>query len=354
MQKSMMMMEGRKKRGIRKENGNKIWKEEDLSGMELASLPNHPSFNLACITKLDLSCNNLESLPESAAARLVNLVELDIHSNQLKRLPNSIGCLSKLKRLDASGNSLDSLPNTIQNCRSLEELLINFNQLTQLPDSLGLGLSNLRLLSVHSNKLTFLPSTAHKLSSLRTLDAHLNSLLTLPKDLHLLPYLHSIDVSQNFQNLNSLPDSIGLLPSLTHLNISYNCITTLPDSLACAAGLRSLKAEGNPLVSPAMEVVESGVDGVREYLIGRMNGVGMKGKGKRGWIWRMARCGMVVDVGRMREMKKDDDMFEMVSEYHSVDGVWSPRRKYMEVLSSPLRIFSRHRSAPASPSPTWK
>lgn len=349
-----MKMEGRKKLGgVRKENNNGIWKEEDLSGMELSSLPNHPTINLACISKLDLSCNNLESLSESATARLVNVVVLDLHSNQLKRLPNSIGCLSKLKRLDASGNSLDSLPNTIQNCRALEELLINFNQLTQLPETIGLGLINLRLLSIHSNKITFLPSTTHKLSSLRSLDAHLNSLLTIPKDLHLLPFLHSIDVSQNFHHLNSLPDSIGLLPSLSHLNISYNCITTLPDSLACAAGLRSLEADGNPLASPPMEVVENGVDGVREYLIGRMNGVGVNGKGRKGWIWRMARCGMV-DGGRIRRMKKVDDQFGLVSEYHSVDGFGTPGRRYIEVLSSPLRVFSRQWSTPASPSPAWK
>ncbi|KAL0922148.1 hypothetical protein M5K25_006113 [Dendrobium thyrsiflorum] len=351
----MMKMEGRKKGAARKENNSGIWKEEDLSGMELASLPTHPSINLACITKLNLSCNNLQNLPESVTARLVNLEELDLHSNQLKALPNSIGCLSKLKRFDASGNSLDSLPITIQNCGSLEELLINFNQLTQLPDTIGLGLTKLRLLSIHSNKLTFLPATTHKLSSLRSLDAHLNILLTLPKDLHLLPFLHSIDISQNFHHLNSLPDSIGLLPSLSQLNISYNCITTLPDSLACAAGLRSLKADGNPLVSPPVDVVANGVDAVREYLIVRMNGVGVKGKGRKGWIWRMARCGMV-EGGRMgRIIKKEDDQYEEVSrEYHSVDGFGTPGRRYMEALSSPLRAFSRQWSTPATAKPAWK
>lgn len=104
-----------------------------------------------------------------------------------------------------------------------------------------------------------------------------------------------------------------------------------------------------------MEVVESGVDAVREYLIGRMNGVGVKGKGKKkAWIWRMARCGMV-DAGRIGRLKnEEDDQFGVVSEYHSVDGFGTPGRRYMEVLSSPLRLFSRQWSTPASPSPAWK
>lgn len=92
--------------------------------------------------------------------------------------------------------------------------------------------------------------------------------------------------------------------------------------------------------------MERGVDGVREYLIGRMNG----GKVKKGWLRRMARCAMV-EGGRM---KMENEQFGVVNEYHSVDGFGTPGRRYMGVLSSPLRAISRQWSTPAPSSPAWK
>ncbi|XP_024027842.1 plant intracellular Ras-group-related LRR protein 6-like, partial [Morus notabilis] len=195
----------------------------DLSGMSLESLPNTP-LNLGIICKLDLSNNNLQIIPESLIARLLNVVVLDVHSNQLRSLPNSIGCLSKLKVLNVSGNLLESLPKTIENCRSLEELNANFNKLTKLPDTIGFELNNLRKLSVNSNKLVFLPHSLTHLTSLRALDARLNCLRSLPDDLENLINLEVLNVSQNFQYLETLPYSIGLLLSLVELDVSYNKI----------------------------------------------------------------------------------------------------------------------------------
>ena len=116
--------------------------------------------------------------------------------------------------------------------RAIEELIANFNQLNVLPDTIGFELINLQKLSINSNKLSFLPSSTSHMITLRSLDARLNRLWSLPDGLESLIRLQSLDVSQNFHHLRSLPYSIGLLLFLTDLDVSYNTITLLPNSIS--------------------------------------------------------------------------------------------------------------------------
>ncbi|KAL3825634.1 hypothetical protein ACJIZ3_021663 [Penstemon smallii] len=306
----------------------------DLSGMSLDVLPN-PPLNLACICKLDLSNNNLQSIPESLTARLLNVIVLDVHSNQLKSLPNSIGCLSRLKILNVSGNLLQSLPRTIENCRCLEELNANFNKLSHLPDTIGFELLNLRKLSVNSNKLVFLPHSTSHLTNLRILDARLNCLRSLPDDLENLIKLQVLNVSQNFHFLTSLPYSIGLLISLTELDVSYNKITALPESIGCLNKLQKLSVEGNPLVSPPMEVMEQGLLMVKEYLCDKINGTSKVSPKKKSWLGKLAKCSTFNGANMPRD--HDRDSFDVPSYSRSIDGLASPR--YMGMFS-PRRLFS--------------
>ncbi|XP_044472380.1 plant intracellular Ras-group-related LRR protein 6 [Mangifera indica] len=309
----------------------------DLSGLSLDSLPN-PSFNLATICKLDLANNNLQKIPESLTARLLNVVVFDVHSNQLKSLPNSIGCLSKLKVLNVSGNLLESLPKSIDNCRSLEELNANFNKLRVLPESIGFELLNLKKLSINSNKLVFLPQSISHLTSLRILDARLNCLRSLPQDLENLINLEILNVSQNFQYLDSLPYSVGLLLSLVELDVSYNKITALPDSIGCLKKLQKLCVEGNPLVSPPMEVVEQSLHAVKEYLSAKMNAEHKSPSKKKSWVGKLVKYGTF--NGHMRSnnfSNREENEGFIMPEYRSIDGLASPR--YMAMFS-PRRLFS--------------
>ncbi|TYG87399.1 hypothetical protein ES288_A13G211500v1 [Gossypium darwinii] len=307
----------------------------DLSGMSLDSLPK-PSLNLTTICKLNLSNNNLQSIPESLTARLLNVVALDVHSNQLKFLPNSIGCLSKLKTLNVSGNLLQSLPKTIENCRSLEELNANFNKLTKLPETIGFELINLKKLAVNSNKLIFLPRSITHLTSLRVLDARLNCLRALPEDLENLINLQILNVSQNFQYLQNLPYSIGLLISLLELDVSYNKITTLPDSMGCMKKLQKLSVEGNPLVSPPAEVFEQGLHAVKGYLSEKMNGGHKSPPKKKSWVGKLVKYGTFSGYTLRGTSNGEREGF-FISEYRSIDGLASPRHIGM---FSPRRLFS--------------
>ncbi|KAH9603751.1 hypothetical protein KSS87_021436 [Heliosperma pusillum] len=318
----------------------------DLSGMALDSVPN-PSINLAAICKLDLSNNNLEIFPESLMARLLNVMVLDVHSNQLTFLPNSIGCLSKLKVLNVSGNLLCSLPRTIENCRSLEELNANFNKLSMLPDTIGFELLSLRKLSVNSNKLIFLPYSISHATELRILDVRLNCLRSLPDDLENLANLQVLNVSQNFQYLVELPDSIGLLMSLVELDVSYNKLTTLPTSIGCLRKLQKLSVEGNPLVSPPMEVIEQGLHTVRQYMSEKINGLHQECPKKKSWFRQIkkyktynGRNGCTSKAGRI------DNQGLTMSDYRPIEGLATPRHNLgmfspRKFFSSPRNYFSR-------------
>lgn len=307
----------------------------DLSGMALDSLPN-PTLNLATICKLDLSNNNLQNIPESLTARLLNVVVLDVHSNQLKSLPNSMGCLSKIKVLNVSGNFLQSLPKTLENCRCLEELNCNFNKLSKLPENIGYELVNLKKLSINSNKLVFLPQSVAHLTSLRVLDARLNCLRSLPQDLENLINLQVLNVSQNFQYLDRLPYSIGLLISLVELDVSYNKITTLPDSIGCLRKLQKLCVEGNPLVSPPMEVVEMNINAVREYLSERMQSGHKSPTKKKKWVGKLVKYGTFNGHNRHNGSSEEREGF-ILPEYRPIDALASPR--YMGTFSL-RRLFS--------------
>ncbi|XP_052181075.1 plant intracellular Ras-group-related LRR protein 6-like [Diospyros lotus] len=316
----------------------------DLSGKALSSLPN-PSLTIGAICKLDISNNNLESIPESVAARLLNVVVLDVHSNQLQSLPNSIGCLSKLKVLNMSGNLLQTLPKTIENCRSLEDLNANFNKLTKLPDTMGFELLKLRKLSVNSNKLMFLPYSVCHLTNLRTLDVRLNCLRALPEDLENLVNLQVLNASQNFQYLAVLPDSLGLLMSLVELDISYNAITALPGSLGCLRKLQKLCIEGNPLVSPPVEVFEQGgLLGVKEYLSEKMNGAHRDSpKKKSWWLARLVKNRTFNGRGQLPSASHEEDNFSSGSQpsggyrHTAIEALASPR---YTTMFSPRRFLS--------------
>lgn len=225
----------------------------------------------------------------------------------------------------------------IHACRSLEELNANFNKLSKLPDTIGFELINLKKLSVNSNKLVLLPRSLSHLTALRVLDARLNCLRSLPEDLENLINLEVLNVSQNFQYLDTLPYSIGLLLSLVELDVSYNKITTLPDSLGCLKKLQKLSVEGNPMVSPPMEVFEQGLHAVKKYLSEKMNGGHRSSPKKKSWVGKLVKYGTFNHRSSSSVSRDQEREGFIMPEYRPIDGLASPR--YMGMFS-PRRLFS--------------
>ncbi|KAK4402732.1 Plant intracellular Ras-group-related LRR protein 9 [Sesamum angolense] len=205
---------------------DKVVERVDLSGRQLRFLP-EPFGKIHGLVVLNLSHNQLEVIPDSISG-LQKLEELNLSSNFLETLPDSIGLLVNLKILDVSGNKLKKLPESIAGCRSLLELDVSFNNLMFLPTNIGYGLVNLQKLSIHLNKLRAFPNSICEMKSLRNLDAHFNAIHSLPHALGRLTNLEVLNVSSNFSDLTE-----------------------------------------NPLVIPPIEIVNKGVETIKEYMMKR-------------------------------------------------------------------------------------
>ncbi|KAI3837306.1 hypothetical protein MKX03_000706 [Papaver bracteatum] len=219
------------------------------------------------LVSLDLSTNQLEVIPDSISV-LEKLEDLNLSSNILESLPDSIGLLVNLKYLNVSTNKLKAFPDSIINCRSLVELEASFNQLTYLPTKIG-ELVNLQKLLVGLNKIRSLPSSICEMKSLRHLDAHFNELRGLPHAIGLLTNLEILNVSSNFSDFTELPLTFGELINLKEIDISNNQISALPDTFGRLDSLTKLNLDQNPLFIPPMEIVEQGVEVVKEFMAKR-------------------------------------------------------------------------------------
>ncbi|XP_058073395.1 plant intracellular Ras-group-related LRR protein 9-like [Magnolia sinica] len=253
--------------GILQEAMGRGLERVELAGRQLRFLP-EAFGRLRGLLVLNLSNNQLEVIPDSIAG-LENLEELHLSSNLLTSLPDSIGLLFNLKILDVSGNKLKALPDSISHCRSLVELDASFNELTYLPTNIGYELVKLQKLSVHLNKIRSLPTSICEMKSLLHLDAHFNELRGLPHAIGRLTNLEILNLSSNFSDLRELPDTIGDLINLRELDLSNNQIHALPDTFGRLDKLAKLNLDQNPWVIPPVEIINKGVEAVKEYMAKR-------------------------------------------------------------------------------------
>ncbi|GLJ47334.1 hypothetical protein SUGI_0999300 [Cryptomeria japonica] len=250
------------------EASQKHIEEIDLRGRALKIFP-EAFCKITTLISLKLANNKLQAISDSIAG-LENLETLDLSGNTLLLLPDSIGLVKRLKYLNISGNKLKQLPDSISMCSELIELDASYNQLIYLPTDIGYQLAKLQKLLVHLNKLRSLPSSVCQLKSLSHLDVHFNELRSLPAAIGNLASLQVLNASGNFSDLVSIPDSIGELTNLTELDLSNNQIKELPYSFGSLQNLKKLNLEQNPLFIPPNEIVEQGVEAVKEYMAKRL------------------------------------------------------------------------------------
>ncbi|CAH1433301.1 unnamed protein product [Lactuca virosa] len=235
----------------------------DLHSNKITELPE--SFgNLFSLIYLDLRANQMTNLP-STFGQLIHLQDLDLSSNNFSILPESVCSLKNLQKLNIETNNIEELPHMIGECSSLKELIADYNKLKALPEAVG-KIESLEKLSVRYNNIGRLPTTMSSLTNLKELDVSFNELESVPESLCFAISLVKINVSNNFADLRSLPRSIGNLENLEELNMSNNQIKTLPESFRMLSKLRVLRAEGNPLESPPLSVLENGAQAVIQYM----------------------------------------------------------------------------------------
>ncbi|KAK3020658.1 hypothetical protein RJ639_046251 [Escallonia herrerae] len=156
----------------------------------------------AGLTHLNLSCSKFSGLIPPEISRLPNLVSLDLSNNDqgFKLEPNNFKAL-------------------LQNLTRLREVSLSFVNINSvLPMSLSSSLSSLSLQNTGLHGI--LPDKAFQLPNLHTLDLSINKDLTgiLPKTNMSSP-LRWLDLSTT-SLLGELPDYIGHLKSLNHLQLT--------------------------------------------------------------------------------------------------------------------------------------
>ncbi|ETV81561.1 hypothetical protein, variant [Aphanomyces astaci] len=113
-------------------------------------------------------------------------------------------------------------------------LIVEANQLVELPAALG-NLALLRVLNVAHNKLTSIPDEIGQCAQLLELNAQHNFIKAVPKEKLLLSY----------NNLKTLPREMHKLHEIHTIDVRFNQLTTLPETLSECPNLTTLACEGN-------------------------------------------------------------------------------------------------------------
>ena len=189
---------------------------------------------LESVELLTLQNNNLTSLPDSFGD-LAKLNELHLDDNKLSSSPNSFGRL-ETNFISITNTSLFSLSDSFGNLKYLYELCLENANLSNLPTYFQ-DLLNLRILDLTSNNFKILPDKINYLSNSEKLNMEYNELTEL------LPFIENVTfqwISLKTRKIETIPDSIGNLRSLTYLYIGENPISDSPDgitNLQCSQAL---------------------------------------------------------------------------------------------------------------------
>lgn len=185
---------------------------------------------------VDLSgCSRVTSFPDISC----NVKEFLLNETSIEEIPSRIKCMRKLVLLELKNcPRLKNLPSSICELKSLVELNLsgsskftNFPEITETMDSL-------KYLSLSGSAIKELPSSLENLTALYSLDLeNCNSLISLPNSLSKLKYLEELNIS-GCSNLVKLPGcNIG---SLVNVRAS-GCRSEVVDYLVLGAGLSSIK-----------------------------------------------------------------------------------------------------------------
>ncbi|MEH2339011.1 COR domain-containing protein [Nostoc sp.] len=202
-------------------------------------------------------------------AKEKQLKELDLSNDwrtdnkeKLTEIPAEVFQLEWLEVLNLSGNQLTTLPEAIARLQQLTSLYLYGNQLKTLPEAIA-HLQKLASLYLYDNQLKTLPEAIASLPQLTYLNLSGNQLKTLPEAIARLPQLTTLDLSGN--QLKTLPEAIARLSQLTTLYLSGNQLKTLPEAIARLQQLTILNLSGNPIEKPPPEIVEQGIEAIRDY-----------------------------------------------------------------------------------------
>lgn len=150
----------------------------------------------------------------------------------------------------------------------------SFNCISDVPPELPLRLPHLSYINLSYNQIEELPDSIGLMFHLKTLLLNNNQLQSLPPSIAQLEQLVKLDVSHNM--LKELPAELGNMQVLAKLNISHNKLKTLPKSLGKSHSIETILASHNRLEDPPQRLCNGSSASIIEYLRqarGMSNGV---------------------------------------------------------------------------------
>jgi Leucine-rich repeat (LRR) protein len=211
----------------------------DMSNNKLVELPESMQ-HLVSLTHLNIATNRITGFPYHIGD-CVNLAYIDASTNALTYIPSSFSALNKLEYCNFENNEIVTTANCFNNLTSLRYLNMRVNAARVLHADMG-NMRNLTMLDLSVNAITTLPLELGLLRSLQELKLHRNQLVSIPPELGSCGLLQRLELPYNSLE-GSLPDTIGLVTSLVHLNIAFNQVDGLPRSIVGLQQLQSINAE---------------------------------------------------------------------------------------------------------------
>ena len=230
-----------------------------LDGFEILILQDNPGIggvlpksmhDLSSLRVLSIHNCSLSGTIPDWIGDLTNMVNLGLSSNRLSgEIPRTIESLTNLKALGLDNNMLNADLTQFDTLTKLQYLYLNDNEIRgTLTSSLLLSWKDMVELDISDNYLSStLPENIFSHGSLMLLDLHGNRLTGS------IPIVSSHDTNQlEFLALHAnelehvVPNSLGLLQKLTHLDLSMNRLASaLPSTIGSMFELKYLSVGSN-------------------------------------------------------------------------------------------------------------
>ena len=207
-----------------------------------------PLTKMRFLKDLGLSGIGLKSLPDGFS-EFTDLEFLSLRDNQLTTVPDWISRFTSLDLLDLANNNLTVFPPAILNLLNLRTLHLGDNKITKLPDAIS-NLQNLENLTLYRNEIKNLPESFSELRNLRYLNCWNCLFESFPAALYRMPNLEYLSFRNNSTTVSSR---------------SENNITELSRDILNLTKLTTLELYDNAIKSPPPEIVNRGIDAVRQY-----------------------------------------------------------------------------------------
>ncbi|KAL5014229.1 hypothetical protein ScPMuIL_008499 [Solemya velum] len=249
----------------------------DYSNNQIASLPEYFFLEFSHLEELYLSNNALTVLAPFTGTNSF-LTHLDISNNQICALPGSfINIKNSLTYLNISHNPLNQMPQVVWACENLVELeaddigeITNLENVKKLKQLTVLSLGQ-NVLKAVPDEIASLPLVELNLSGIPWMDSGstvsglmynkfrndwLQSRKNAPQSLipsvTWIMYWNDLDVGVHpfmyfcLSSAGGIPPPVFQLTGLQKLNLSYQCLKSVPDNIKELSDLKSLDVSNNP------------------------------------------------------------------------------------------------------------